>query len=131
MDFRFFAKLICCRVLCCTTTLRNLSVKILSELDPEKALKIPIAHGEGRFYGDENCIASLIKNDQILFKYCDENGIINEASNPNGSVDNIAGICNEKRNIFGMMPHPERAADVELSNADGKLIFDSILASIS
>ncbi|MEI6820527.1 MAG: phosphoribosylformylglycinamidine synthase subunit PurQ [Bacteroidota bacterium] len=104
---------------------------LTKELDPEKALKIPIAHGEGRFYGDENCNASLIKNDQILFKYCDENGTINDASNPNGSVDNIAGICNEKRNIFGMMPHPERAADVELSNADGKLIFDSILASIN
>ncbi len=104
---------------------------LTKELDPEKALKIPIAHGEGRFYGDENCIASLIKNDQILFKYCDENGAINDVSNPNGSIDNIAGICNEKRNIFGMMPHPERAADVELSNADGKLIFDSILASIA
>ncbi len=103
---------------------------LTKELNQEAALKIPIAHGEGRFYADENTIAELVKNDQILFRYCDESGNITPASNPNGTVDNIAGVCNKNRNVFGMMPHPERAADVELSNADGKLIFDSILSSL-
>ena len=68
--------------------------------------------------------------DQILFKYCDNTGNISEESNPNGSLLNIAGICNQKRNVFGMMPHPERASDVELNNTDGKILFDSILNSI-
>jgi phosphoribosylformylglycinamidine synthase len=63
----------------------------------------------------------------VLFRYCDENGQINDSSNPNGAMENIAGICNENRNVFGMMPHPERAADKELSNEDGKLLFESIL----
>jgi phosphoribosylformylglycinamidine synthase subunit PurQ / glutaminase len=95
-----------------------------------KVLKIPIAHGEGRFYADEKTMKDLIANNQILFKYCDENGNITPESNPNGSLDNIAGICNKERNIFGMMPHPERAADKELSNIDGQYILESILHSI-
>ena len=65
--------------------------------------------------------------DQILFRYCDANGKVSKESNPNGSVFNIAGICNKNRNVFGMMPHPERAADTELRNTDGKILFDSIL----
>jgi phosphoribosylformylglycinamidine synthase len=69
-------------------------------------------------------------NDQILFRYCDEKGVISEDSNPNGSIENIAGVCNEGRNVFGMMPHPERAADIELGNTDGKSIFESMLAMI-
>ncbi len=103
---------------------------VTKKLDPNRVLKIPIAHGEGRFYADNLTIASLFKNKQVMFRYCDKEGNISNESNPNGSIDNIAGICNEKRNIFGMMPHPERAADPELSNTDGKMIFDSILASI-
>ena len=90
-------------------------------------VKIPIAHGEGRYYADTKTIKSLEENDQILFQYCNDQGKINEDANPNGSVMNIAGICNKDRNVFGMMPHPERAADKELSNEDGKLLFDSIL----
>ena len=93
----------------------------------DKALKIPIAHAEGRFYCDENTLSELEKNQQIIFKYCDENGVVNDASNPNGSLKNIAGICNATKNVFGMMPHPERAADTELFNTDGRNIFDSIL----
>jgi phosphoribosylformylglycinamidine synthase len=65
-----------------------------------------------------------------LFRYCDEKGVISEGSNPNGSIENIAGVCNEGRNVFGMMPHPERAADIELGNTDGKSIFESMLAMI-
>ncbi|MEI6124802.1 MAG: phosphoribosylformylglycinamidine synthase subunit PurQ [Bacteroidota bacterium] len=100
-------------------------------LSPEKALKIPVAHGEGRYYADANTIKDLVKHQQILFKYCDAAGNITDEANPNGSLQNIAGICNFKRNVFGMMPHPERACDVELANADGKFIMDSILKSLS
>ena len=96
----------------------------------DDAIKIPIAHGEGRFYADENTLNKLVENDQILFKYSDENGHITKESNPNGSVLNIAGICNKNRNVFGMMPHPERAADAELNNTDGKILFDSILNEV-
>ena len=94
-------------------------------------IKIPIAHGEGRFYADDNTLESLINHGQILFKYCDANGKICEKANPNGSVLNIAGICNKNRNVFGMMPHPERASDIELQNTDGKILFESILSSIT
>ena len=97
----------------------------------EQVLKIPIAHAEGRYYADEKTIQSLIKNEQILFRYCDEKGNINEASNPNGSVENIAGICNKTRNVFGMMPHPERAADRELTNIDGLMIFESLISAVN
>ena len=95
-----------------------------------EAIKIPIAHGEGRFHADENTLNKLVENDQILFKYSDENGNITQEANPNGSILNIAGICNKNRNVFGMMPHPERAADTELSNTDGKILFDSILNEV-
>ncbi len=96
----------------------------------EKAIKIPIAHGEGRYFADEKTLKSLVDNDQILFKYSDENGDITELANPNGSLMNIAGICNNDRNVFGMMPHPERASDSELNNQDGKLLFESILNEV-
>jgi len=95
-----------------------------------KVLKIPIAHGEGRYYADSRTIKELVKNDQVLFRYCDASGKVTTESNPNGSVENIAGICNRDRNIFGMMPHPERAADKELSNTDGRYILESILQFI-
>jgi len=93
-------------------------------------LKIPIAHGEGRYYAPPADLAALMENEQIVFRYCDENGNITEESNPNGSLENIAGICNQNKNVFGMMPHPERAADPELFNEDGKFIFESILKSV-
>ncbi|MBL0046538.1 MAG: phosphoribosylformylglycinamidine synthase subunit PurQ [Bacteroidetes bacterium] len=104
--------------------------RITAAINKNKALKIPVAHGEGRFYTDEETLKKLNAQDQILFRYCDENGQISDASNPNGSFENIAGICNHQRNVFGMMPHPERAADKELRNLDGKLIFDSILSLV-
>jgi phosphoribosylformylglycinamidine synthase len=100
---------------------------ITSSLKIGSPLKIPIAHGEGRFYADEQTINRLESNNQILFRYCDENGYVTEAANPNGAINNIAGICNEKRNVFGMMPHPERAADTLLKNTDGLGIFKSML----
>jgi len=101
---------------------------ITSGLDTSKALKIPIAHGEGRYYADENTLKTIQDNDQILFRYCDENGKVTEQANPNGSILNIAGVTNSGKNVFGMMPHPERAADEFLSNTDGRLLFESILS---
>ena len=97
----------------------------------KNVIKVPIAHGEGRFFADENTMKNLIQNDQIIFKYCDSNGEVLESSNPNGSLENIAGICNKEKNIFGMMPHPERAADVLLSNTDGVALFKSIMNYIN
>ena len=91
--------------------------------DNSKALQIPIAHGEGRYYADQSTLAHLEKNNQILFRYCDEQGAIGGLANPNGATMDIAGICNDKRNVFGMMPHPERATSEALSNIDGKEIF--------
>ena len=91
------------------------------------ALKIPIAHAEGCYFADEKTLQNIIDNKQIIFKYCNENGEITSRSNPNGSLKNIAGICNAKRNVFGMMPHPERACDEELNNIDGKIILEGAI----
>lgn len=81
------------------------------QLEQNQAYKIPIAHGEGRYHASEEILKQLNDNDQVLFRYCQEDGTVDEAANPNGSLENIAGICNEGRNVFGMMPHPERASD--------------------
>jgi phosphoribosylformylglycinamidine synthase subunit PurQ / glutaminase len=104
---------------------------ITTLVDTNKALKIPIAHGEGRYFIDEKGLESLIKNDQILFKYCDENGNVGPEFNPNGALEHIAGVCNEGRNVFGMMPHPERASDDELGNIDGRILFESIVSLVT
>ena len=100
---------------------------ITRAIDPKDILKIPIAHGEGRYYADESTMKKIHEGDQILFRYCDESGEITSEANPNGSLENIAGICNEQRNVFGMMPHPERAVDQQLGNVDGKKLFNSLL----
>jgi phosphoribosylformylglycinamidine synthase len=93
-------------------------------------LKIPIAHGEGRYYADAATLKKLNDNGQVLFRYCDEKGNTTEVANPNGSLENIAGICNEGRNVFGMMPHPERAAEEDLGNTDGRWLFESLTQSV-
>lgn len=100
------------------------------KIDNGAVLKIPIAHGDGRYYCDDATLKALYDNDQILFKYCDENGEITEEANPNGSLDNIAGICNTGRNVFGMMPHPERASEKALGNTDGKILFESLVSKV-
>lgn len=100
---------------------------VTSKMQINQVIKVPVAHGEGKYYADDTTIKTLNENDQVLFRYCDESGSITATSNPNGATDSIAGICNLGRNVFGMMPHPERASDPVLGNKDGRIIFESIL----
>ncbi len=100
---------------------------ITKGLDLNQTVKIPIAHGEGRFFADQETIKRIEDNDQILFQYCSQDGIVSDEFNPNGALLNIAGITNSNKNVFGMMPHPERASDKFVANEDGKLIFESLL----
>jgi phosphoribosylformylglycinamidine synthase len=93
----------------------------------DRILKIPIAHGEGRYFADAETLSELERNRQILFRYCGPSGDLDDNFNPNGSVHGIAGICNREKNVFGMMPHPERATSQELGNTDGRLIFNGLL----
>lgn len=92
-----------------------------------KVYKIPVAHGEGRYYADEKTLDQLEANDQVIYYYCDETGKIAPAASPNNAIRNIAGICNENRNVFGMMPHPERACTAALGNTDGREIIQTLL----
>ncbi len=105
----------------------NNTSMLTSAVPANKALKIPIAHGEGNYFADPDTIAELNTNGQVLFRYCDAGGNVNADANPNGSSENIAGICNRQGNVFGMMPHPERASDNIQGNEDGRYIFESIL----
>ncbi len=106
----------------------TLNSVLTSTLKEDSLLKVPIAHGEGRFYCDEKTLDSIEANGQVIFRYCDPNGAITETSNPNGSLNDIAGICNEGRNVFGMMPHPERCSADYLFNTDGLSLFAGIFA---
>ena len=104
---------------------KNVFIKGLGS--EQKPLKIPIAHGEGRYYADEQVLDKLESNNQVIYRYCDESGKITGVANPNGALRNIAGICNDQRNIFGMMPHPERASSKALGNIDGRIILETLL----
>lgn len=95
-----------------------------------EVLKMPIAHAEGNYYADPDTLLRLKKNRQIIFRYTTASGEILDSANPNGAMDNIAGICNERRNILGMMPHPERCSEMALENEDGKRIFQSIIETL-
>tara|TARA_B100000900_G_scaffold357216_1_gene327372 strand:+ start:310 stop:1008 length:699 start_codon:yes stop_codon:yes gene_type:complete len=119
-------KFICKNVSLSTQTTNTLVTNKLAE---GENILIPIAHGEGRYHADAETLKMLNDNEQVLFRYCDKNGNITDEANPNGSLQNIAGVCNVGRNVFGMMPHPERAADEELSNTDGRALFESIIAA--
>ncbi|MFM9021958.1 MAG: phosphoribosylformylglycinamidine synthase subunit PurQ [Sediminibacterium sp.] len=88
-----------------------------------QVLTIPIAHGEGRYHGDEKLLDELEANQQVIFRYCDATGNLSDSANPNGAARHIAGICNKERNVFGMMPHPERATSPSLGNRDGLEVF--------
>ncbi len=103
---------------------------LTTRLDHSKPYMIPIAHGEGRYFASEATLKELQDTDSILFHYCNEYGSIEEESNPNGSLLNIAGVANKTKNVFGMMPHPERAASKLLGNEDGKLILESLVAEV-
>ena len=105
----------------------NFDTAFTNQIPREKILRIPIAHGEGNYYADNDTLKSLSDNNQIVFQYCDQSGIVNDESNPNGSLMNIAGIINKSGNVLGMMPHPERACDQLLGNTDGILIFKSLI----
>ena len=100
-----------------------------SECLEDEVLKIPIAHGDGNYFADEETIKSLKENDQIVFQYCNKNGEVTYDSNPNGAIQNIAGIINKERNVLGMMPHPERAVRSILGSTDGLNVFNSIVES--
>ena len=104
---------------------------ITADLDHNRGYKIPIAHGEGNYYCSNETLEDLKANDQILFKYSSQSGVVSEAENPNGAIENIAGVCNRAKNVFGMMPHPERAADSELNNEDGLELFKSLINHMS
>lgn len=101
-----------------------------TEQNEKIVYKIPIAHGEGRYHADENVLNDLERNGQILYRYCNEVGEVVKEANPNGSARNIAGVCNPTRNVFGMMPHPERACSTILGNEDGKKIISNLLFAV-
>ena len=97
---------------------------------PGHVLKMPIAHGEGNYYAEPDVIARLEKNRQVIFRYTNAEGVPTDAANPNGSVANIAGLCNEGRNVVGLMPHPERACELAIGSADGLIVFESALQAV-
>ncbi len=117
------------RFICKNVHLRVTSTQspLTADLDPDRTYKIPIAHAEGRYYADKATLRQLDENEQILFVYCNEDGDTTEVDNVNGSTRHIAGICNARRNVFGMMPHPERASEAILGNMDGRFLFASLL----
>ena len=117
---------------CCDTYLKSSTrSKFSSLIYNSQVLKIPISHGEGNYQAYPNTIKSLFENDQVVFRYCSKEGYVDEDSNPNGSVDNIAGITNIEGNVLGMMPHPERSSSLDLGSEDGNLIFRSMVESFS
>jgi phosphoribosylformylglycinamidine synthase I len=121
---RFVSRDICLRTEQTTTP-------FTSELASGQVLRVPIAHGEGNYFADDDVLDDLERNDQIVFRYCDTEGRVTRESNPNGSARNIAGICNRGRNVLGLMPHPERCSEPLLGNTDGLAIFKSIVASMA
>jgi phosphoribosylformylglycinamidine synthase subunit PurQ / glutaminase len=101
-----------------------------ARIPPDLALKVPVAHGEGCYFADPETLATLQDRRRILWQYCDAQGEVTDAANPNGSLLNIAGICNERRNVAGLMPHPERACESILGSDDGRWVFESMIATL-
>ncbi len=110
---------------------QNQRTPITQGLDLQRTYQIPIAHGDGRFFCSPDALKSILDQEQILFKYVSAQGEIHPEDNPNGSLEDIAGICNAQGNVMGLMPHPERAVDPRLGQSDGKLFFESILAQVN
>jgi phosphoribosylformylglycinamidine synthase len=96
-----------------------------------QVLKLPIAHGEGNYYADPETVAKLEATGRVVFRYCDPSGRVIEGANPNGSLNSIAGICNEQRNVVGLMPHPERACEPSLGSKDGMVLFESVVTALA
>ena len=117
---RFLCKEVCLRV-------ENAESPFTRTCRPGQVLRMPIAHNEGAYYADAETLTRMNERGQVLLRYCDAEGRVTPAANPNGSSENIAGICNEAGNVFGLMPHPERAAELLLGSADGRLLFESLL----
>jgi len=111
--------------------LENSNTPFTSDVEPSSVLSIPIAHAEGNYTCDDDTYNLLEENGQIVFRYSDADGEITDAANPNGSRSNIAGICNQDRNVLGMMPHPERACEDLLGSSDGRGVFRSLAHSIN
>ncbi len=122
-DLRFICEHVNLRV-------ENTANPFLSASKVGSVLNVPIAHGEGNYVCDAATLAQLKAEQRILLRYSDAAGAITDAVNPNGATENIAGICNAARNVFGLMPHPERACDAQLGSTDGRLVFQSILATL-
>ena len=119
------------KFICRNVNLRveNTSTAFTTKYAKGQVITVPIAHHDGNYFASEQTLASLQDNEQIIFRYSDSAGNITSESNPNGSLLNIAGICNKKRNVLGMMPHPERCAEQLLGGIDGRLLFESLLAA--
>jgi phosphoribosylformylglycinamidine synthase len=120
-DLRFICKHVYIRT-------ENIKTTFTRELKKGQVISVPIAHGEGKYYVDEDGLKQLQDNDQIIFRYCNPAGEFTETFNPNGSTDYIAGVINKQGNVLGMMPHPERAVEEILGSDDGKFIFESIVS---
>ncbi|MEP6674315.1 MAG: phosphoribosylformylglycinamidine synthase subunit PurQ [Ferruginibacter sp.] len=106
---------------------KNVYIKeAAAEAEKVDVLKVPVAHGEGRFFADTATLEKIEMHRQVIYRYCDEKGHVTTESNPNGAAHNIAGICNRERNVFGMMPHPERASSIALGNIDGQKVFEHL-----
>lgn len=123
-DLNFICEHLCVSVETSDTPYTN-------EMTPGSVLRIPIAHAEGNYVCDDATLAELQREDRVVFRYCEPDGAITEAANPNGSRDNIAGICNQSRNVLGLMPHPERACEDLLGSSDGRDIFRSLAATLA
>ena len=123
-DLKFHCEHVCIRV-------EQVDTPFTARASRGQVLRIPIGHGEGNYYADAAAIAALESSGRVIFRYCDTRGQIADAANPNGSVNGIAGICNEARNVVGLMPHPERACEPSLGSADGIVLFDSVITSLA
>jgi len=121
------------KFLCCQTTLKavNCSTIFSSRYEEDDLLSIPIAHGQGNYFAPQEVIESLEEHNQIVFKYTDASGSVTDEANPNGSLQNIAGIINRQGNVLGLMPHPERASEKSLGSLDGRPLFESLFQHIA
>ena len=122
----------CLQYRCQSTHLlvENTDTAFTRAIRPGQVLRMPISHGEGKYHAEPHVLATLKKGNQIILRYCTEDGGVTRAANPNGSVENIAGIVNDEGTVFGLMPHPERAAETAMGGTDGLMIFHSLLGSL-